>query len=76
MLNEYGYFNVRDVYPMNLAGLSTREKTKLNSTEIDTTMEITETKEQINIESSDKTNVIKFIAISILILFLVNRFGK
>jgi hypothetical protein len=77
-LNHLGYFTIRDVYPTSNVGVSTREKTKINSNDIETPTEVTETKaEGIAIENSVNTkSMAKFFIGLVLVGYLVNRFGK
>jgi hypothetical protein len=78
MFEDYGYFTIRDVYPTVNVGVSTREKTKINSVDNDTPLETTETKAQA-VKINDNINMVgvgKFFVGMILFAYLVNRFGK
>jgi hypothetical protein len=75
MFNQMGYFSYRDVYPMQL-GLSTREKTNLNSLDMEKPSEVKEVNVIDKVNINNQGDIIKSLAVIILVVVLVSRLGK
>ena len=77
MLNDYGYFSTRDVYPTYMKGLSTRESTKIESNDNNAPVDVIETNKVTKIDNVDNQgNIIKSLGILVIIVLVVSRFGK